>query len=380
MIETLRLGVAAALAAGAALGCLYALVCMGAVLLFPRRRIAPETQAEPLTVLVPLHGDAAGLAERLEALSAQSYESPVQIVCGVQDVADPAAEVVRAFAAEHTEAEISILADARTHGLNGKISNLANIAPLARYSRIALIDGDIVCPKDHLARVVGGFTPGVGAVTALYHGVVAGGVWAALSSLAIDAHFLPSAILASRFRLAHPCCGATIALSSETLKRVGGLEAFADTLEDDYALGAAVRGLGLEVAVSSSVVGHVCADRTLSELFRRLLRSAQTIQRVDPMGHAGSVLTHPLPLSLLAWAGGQPHAPALAVAALATRFGLYACVAHVFPIQRQPLWRLAAVDGLAFAVYLVSFLSRDIYWRGERYRVGPDGRLVSEAE
>ena len=41
--------------------------------------------------------------------------------------------------------------------------------------------------------------------------------------------------------LAKPCFGSTIALNREALERIGGFEAFASQLADDYAIGAAVR-------------------------------------------------------------------------------------------------------------------------------------------
>ena len=42
--------------------------------------------------------------------------------------------------------------------------------------------------------------------------------------------------------LAKPCFGSTIALKREALNAIGGFEAFANQLADDYAIGAAVEG------------------------------------------------------------------------------------------------------------------------------------------
>jgi ceramide glucosyltransferase len=55
--------------------------------------------------------------------------------------------------------------------------------------------------------------------------------------MAVHDHFLPTTILG----LARPCLGATIALSRETLSRIGGFKTVANQLADDYAIGKVVR-------------------------------------------------------------------------------------------------------------------------------------------
>ena len=65
-----------------------------------------------------------------------------------------------------------------------------------------------------------------------------------------------------------------MALRAETLRRIGGFAAFADQLADDYAIGAAVRRLGLGVAIPPMVVDHVCSEHSFVELARRELFEA----------------------------------------------------------------------------------------------------------
>ena len=60
--------------------------------------------------------------------------------------------------------------------------------------------------------------------------------------------------------LAAPCFGSTIAIRKQTLAAIGGLEAVADQLADDYALGAAVRRAGFSIAIPAYVVGHECTQ------------------------------------------------------------------------------------------------------------------------
>ena len=56
--------------------------------------------------------------------------------------------------------------------------------------------------------------------------------------------------------LAKPCFGSTIAMTRESLARIGGFEAFADDLADDYMIGAALRRDGAVVAIPGFTIGH----------------------------------------------------------------------------------------------------------------------------
>jgi len=77
--------------------------------------------------------------------------------------------------------------------------------------------------------------------------------------------------------LARPCLGATIALSRETLSRIGGFEAVANQLADDYAIGKAVRQAGHRGVLPPLLVAHSCEEESLGEVVRHELRWARTI-------------------------------------------------------------------------------------------------------
>ena len=102
---------------------------------------------------------------------------------------------------------------------------------------------------------------------------------------AINSHFLPNVLVGLKLGLAEPCFGSTIALRRETLARIGGFEAFADQLADDYAIGMAVRRLGLRVVIppiSSSATSATTG--AFADLVRHELRAARTIRSIDPVG------------------------------------------------------------------------------------------------
>lgn len=367
--------------AGAAFGCLYMLIASVLVLCFGYRRHtgdASVTAKDAVTVLVPLCGHEAGLESRLRLLCSQNYPAPVQVLCGVRDKADPAVSVVEKLATELASGAIELHCDPRLHGPNLKMSNLLNMMERARHDVLVMIDSDIRVEPDYLRRVVGELKgPNVGAVTCLYTGVPAGGLWSRFAAMAINLKFLPSAIFALTLGLARPCFGATIAIRRRTLAEIGGLARFANQLWDDYAIGEAVRAAGHRVTVPSYVVGHVCTETSAREMFARELRAARTISRIDPVGYSIGAIVHPFALALIAvlLGGGEP-AVILAVLALTCRTVLCACVSYRFAIPVRSWWLLPVRDVSAFVVFLLSFFGATVVWRGHRYFVSSDGTLL----
>lgn len=365
--------------AGAFLGCVLMLVESAFVLGFAGRRPAAAGPQPPVTVLKPLHGAEPELTTRLAAFCQQDYGGPVQVLCGARDGNGPAANVVRAMQREHPDWPIELHADPRRHGTNRKISNLINMAPRVRYDTLTLSDSDIVVDPTYLRDVAALLAqPRAGAVTALYHGIAGEGVWARLSALAINTHFLPQAITGVALKAAKPCFGATVALRRSMLEKVGGFSRFADELADDYAMGMAVRSAGYDVVIAPFLVGHVCFETSLRQLIRHQIRVARTIKAIDPIGYAGTIITHPWPLALLGMLSGSTAAALLAVAALAARIALCRCVERRFGLPRENYWLVPLYDILAFAAYIASYFGATVYWRGAEYRVATDGTLIED--
>jgi len=355
-----------------------------AALLMRGRFVAADAAASPrpapgVDVLKPLHGDEPGLEAALAELFLQDYPGEVRVIFGVQDPADPALAVVRRLQAAHPRRDVVVVVDPRQHGSNRKVSNLINMAAAARHDLILLADSDILVRPDYLRRVLAPLAePAVGAVTCAYYGAAAGeGVWPRLAAMGLSYQFLPSVVVGTALRLAHPCMGSTIALRREVLAEIGGLEAFADRLADDYAIGEAVRAAGYRCEVSPVLVGHLCAEASGAALLAHELRWARTIRGVDPAGFAGSVVTYPVPVALLGLVllAGAPAAWGVLALALASRFWLIRQVEKAAePIPGS--WRLLVLrDMVSLFVFARSYFVRVVRWRGARFRVDARGDL-----
>jgi ceramide glucosyltransferase len=371
--------VAKLLVAVAGLGCLYLLVGCVAVSTFAARRRATACAPVPVTILKPLHGAEPCLSRRLSSFCRQDYGAPVQVICGVQDPADPAVAIARLLAASPEAPRFDLVIDARAHGANPKISNLINMMAAAKHDVLVMADSDMEVGPDYLARIVAELQrPGVGAVTCVYHGVPLSGRWSTHAALGINSHFLPNVVTAVTLHLDRPCFGSTIAISRSLLSRIGGLSAFADQLADDYEIGEAVRAAGYEVAIPPFTLGHACFHERLRGLFARELRAARTVRGIAPLGYAGAFVTHPFPLALAGTLLGGEYGLVVAAAALACRFALCICAERAFQLPRQPYWLIPSRDLLSFGVYVWSFFGMRVQWRGLRYRVAADGSLLSD--
>ena len=274
---------------------------------------------------------------------------------------------------------IDLVIDPQLHGPNRKVGNLINMTRRARHPLLVLADSDMRVPPDYLRRVVGPFAdPRTGLVTCLYRGVPAGGPWSALAAAGVNYHFLPNALVGHLVGATPGCFGSTMALRRETLDHLGGFEAFAQHLADDYALGTAVRGLGLDLALSPLLIDHVSNEPSAAAMWAHDLRWARTIRLLSPWGHAGTVVTHALPTALLAVALGTAGSRWLLLAAAAARLALAASIDVMLNV-RPRRWPLVLVrDPLSFAVFVTSFLGRSVVWRGRRYRVSGTGLMTEQ--
>jgi ceramide glucosyltransferase len=366
-------------------GCAYLVCAMLLTGRFPRRDAPAARGAMPrVTILKPLHGAEPGLFENLASFCRQKYQGDVQIVFGVQDPRDEAIAVVEELRARFPGHRLDLVIDPTMHGLNRKVSNLINMWRCAEHDVVVLADSDMRVDSGYLSRVVAPLEDArVGAVTCLYHGLPAGGLWARLSALSINAHFLPNVIMGLGLNLTQPCFGSTIALTRKALVEIGGFVRVADCLADDYAIGAALRARGYEVATSPLTIGHTCADLSASDLWQHELRWARTIRSLDPAGYAGSVVTHPFALALIAAltgvataAIGPVTALGLCAASLGCRLAVVRQIERAFNLPPQSSWLVPLRDVLSFAVFVSSLFGQSARWKGRRYRFVAGGTLV----
>ncbi len=347
----------------------------GQVLLRRFLRGKPGRGSAPVSVLKPIGGDEPLLEAALETLFRQDHPA-FQIVLGVQNPADSALTVIQRLRARHPERDVALVINPARHGANGKVANLINMLPAAKHPVLVIADADVHASPGWLADVVAALDePATGIVTALYTGLPATrGLVGALGAAGITHGFLPGALL-SRALGRRDCFGSTMALRRATLEAIGGFEALADHLADDNLLGVLVKRQGLGIALARSVVATTVTETRLGPLFRHELRWARTIRRLEPTGHAASVLQFPLFWAALA-ALADPRlawlfAAAWAIRALLARVAERSLAATSPSPVWLPLWLWPLRDLLSVVVWGASFLSDTVSWRGALLRAAP---------
>ena len=343
---------------------------------FMKKPVPVPKRRPPLSLLKPLCGADPGLEAHLIAVLRQGYPE-LQLICGVADERDPAVAVVRRVMAQFPAADIELVIDPTRRGSNLKIGNLINMMRAVRHELLVIADSDVDPHDGYLDQAVAPFAdPSVGLVTFLYVGKPLDDTASRLGAIGINHGFLPSALVARRMGRTDGCFGATMAIPAALLRRLGGLEAVADMLADDWVLGALVRKEGYKIAIAPRPVALTVAERDLQSLFEHEVRWGRTIAAIDRASYMASVITQPVALSLLAVLVGGWHWLPLLAAAAAVRAWVVHVQEKALNLPNGSLADLFLRDLLSFVVFVTACCGNTVLWRGKRFMVGSDGKLT----
>jgi len=332
-----------------------------------------------VSILKPLKGTDPEMYESFRSHCLQDY-SDYEIIFGISDPDDPAANLVRKLQAEFPQREIQLVHCQQNLGSNTKVSNLVQMLPHARYESLIVNDSDIRVPPDYLQRVLAPLRdPRIGLVTCPYRGVANCTVGSKLEALGISTDFMPGVLVAGNIEGMKFGLGSTLAFRRSDLQAVGGFEAFLDYLADDYYLGNRLAALGRDVELSSVVVESFLPQYTMRSFFDHQLRWARTVKDVRRWGYLGLGITFVLPWALLTLilSRGATWSWVLLALALTVRAATAVYVSRkvLHDPQTKLLSWLPLRDAAAVFVWLASFTGRTVSWRGDLFTL-KDGKLA----
>lgn len=344
-----------------------------------RRQYTADGSA-PITVLKPLYGDEPGLYGQLRSFCRQDY-GIFEVVFGVRDSRDPACSIVNRLMKEFPNLPIKLIINPQLHGTNYKVSNLINMLPHASFDLLVLADSDAFVAPDYLKNVTAPLNdPGIGLVTCVYRGVPTQRVWSRLGAMYINEWYLPTVLVAWLFGHQGYVSGQTICLRRGTLREIGGFEALADHLADDYRMGELVRNLGLRIFLSPYPVIGEHHEPSLKAVIWHELRWMRTLRVLQPASFCGLLLTFSLPLATLGilLAASEMHVSASAwtLFAMTVLARLVLHLAHRIQSNSPiliDLWLLPLRDLLIFCVWCASFLVSRVTWRGSVFDIDSNG-------
>lgn len=354
----------------------YLIMAIHAVVRFPGGRRQAKRSGSfhpPVTVLVPAHGLQPGLYRCLRSICNQRY--PVfQVVFGLHTPDDAARPVIEQVIAEFPQHDLQLVIDNRMIGANPKNCNLANIYPAAKHDVIVMVDSDVRVEPDFLAGVVAPLADAsVGGVTCLYKAAAEPNFPSVLGALAINDWFVPSALVDLGMREIDICYGAAIAVTRTALNVIGGFEAMASAVAQDFVFGQRLTRHGFRIALADNVVETVMAEPSLGSLFRHELRWNRAVRACRPRDHLLSVVMQSLPLSalLLLLPGLSVQAWVPLGAMIGLRIALHYVVRRRIAISdlARP-WLVPVRECASFGVWAASFLTRRVRWGARTLVVG----------
>jgi ceramide glucosyltransferase len=338
--------------------------------------------AAPVSVLKPLCNDEPHLYEHLRTFCQQDF-ADFQLVFGVRHLTDPALQAVRRLVSEFPQRQIDVVVDPALHGKNFKISNLINMLAHARHDVLVVADSDTWVGEDYLASVTTPLqNPAIGLVTCIYRGVPTSRIASRLGAMYVNEWYMPSVLLARLFGFEGYVSGQTLCLRRDTLEAIGGLQAVANHLADDFRLGELVRGLGLKILMSKYHVAAQHDERDMVTLIRHELRWMRTLRVLRPRSFAMLFLSFSLPMAVAGMLMSLAQ-PAVATGAWVLLGITVVARLLMNSMHRAPaecplwadLWLLPVRELLILGVWCGSFFTSRVQWRGIPFDVDGDGTM-----
>lgn len=364
---------------------------------FMRRRRGVVAEFAPgVSVLKSLKGFDPGMYEAFASHCRQQYVGEYELMFGVAGPDDPAVAAVERLKVEFPERDIRLIVCPEKLGLNGKVSNLAQMMQQAQHEYLIVNDSDIHVSPRYLSRIMAGFSnpildanrasrmghpKPVGMVTAPYRGIAHGTLGSKMEALGIATDFFPGVLTAMKLdRGIRFGLGSTLAVSREALAAAGGFEALVNSLADDYELGARIAKAGFSVVLSREVVATSVPPYRIGEFFAHQLRWARAVRDSRKLGYAGLVVTFGIPWAVFNCIACGFDLPSLALLSLTVlaRVSVALAVGVGILDDRQvlrDLWLLPLRDFCALWVWVWSFAGNSITWRGEEFLLR-DGKLL----
>ncbi|MEH2348994.1 MAG: bacteriohopanetetrol glucosamine biosynthesis glycosyltransferase HpnI [Nostoc sp.] len=335
----------------------------------------------PVSILKPICGIDRDAYENLASFCQQDYPK-YQIIFAVRNSQDPCIEVVEKIIQNFSDLDILLIVSDRVIGTNLKVSNLDNAVAKAKYEILVLADSDIRVGTDYLQRVIQPLQDeNVGVVTCMYRTLAQGWI-STLEAITTTTEFhagvLVSNIQENGIKYAFGC---TIAIPKKVLEAIGGFEAIADYLADDFQLGYLPVQAGYKVVLSDYIVEHLHESNTLIDVIKRQTRWAFCKRVSRPWGYLGLIFTYGVVTSLLlliATNGSTLGWLALCICWV-TRLVMAWVVGTIClkdPIVKRFFWLVPACDLSSFIIWCFGFIGNTIEWRGQQLKLTKNGKLL----
>ena len=364
-----------------------------------RLRSQPEF-LPAVSLFKPLHGDEIGLEANLRTFFEQDYlqhiaaaggttvengVSRVELLFCARSDADEGLEIARRVAAEYPEITTRFVTSGAPWAANAKVCSLAAMAKVATHDLWAISDSDVRVTPDYLRRIVMPFVDErVGCATCLYRGVVVkGGLWSQLEAVGMTIEMSSGICADSLIEPVRFALGPTMVTRRARVMEMGGFESIAEYCADDFVLGNWIAKNGHKVVLSGHAIDHMVLQADFVDSMKHQVRWMKSTRFSRPKGHFGTSLTFGVPFGVMAWAGalmlGMPVLGWCALIGSVLGRSLQAWVVGRYVVQEKRIWTAMALfpvrDMIGALIWMLSYASNRIQWRGEVYELVDGGRM-----
>jgi ceramide glucosyltransferase len=344
----------------------------------------PTPSLPPVTIFKPVHGMEEELAANLESFFQQDYPD-YEVIFGARDADNPAFKIAEEVRARYPHVPSRVILSGPPAWPNAKVFSLDKMIAASSRSHFIISDSDVRVASDFLRSTIPPLLDGrVGLVTCMYRGMPASDFWSALEALGLSVEMSSGVMVADMMEGMRFALGPAMAVRRDAIDEIGGIAAVADYYSDDFELGNRIWARGYKVVLSHHIVRNVLTSRSPLRTLGDQLRWMKSTRYSRPAGHAGTGLTYALPFGVLGLIAGGAlgHWPlGIGLLALACMNRIVQSVVVGWGVVHDPravrfCWLYPLRDFFGFVAWMLSYTSRDFYWRGETYRFGQGGRIA----
>lgn len=367
-------------------GSIYAVLCLLAVVWFrthsPRPPKRTFVEWPPVTVLKPVYGLEKNQRENLRSTCLQDYPE-FQVVFSVQVPDDPVVPLLKEIQREFGETRVTVAIENRRHGTNGKINNMMGGLLHARHDVLVISDSDVRLKPDYLKTIIAPLAdPEVGCVCTLYKAACADTWFEKMELLTLNADFMANVVFADITGASKFCLGASAALHRSTLEKIGGLEALADYLVEDYEMGRRIWISGKKIAIVPYLVDTMVDLKSPSQWWNHQVYWDQNTRAARPWAFFATAVIRSTPFALMYALARlcDPIGLGVLAGALALRLATAAVILGWGFGDREGLRNIGLLpvrDIVSLASWFLAFAKRTTIWRGSQFILTRDGRLVA---
>ncbi len=337
-----------------------------------------------VSILKPLHGIEVQLERNLESFFVQDYAGEFEIIFAVDSAEDAALPVAEKVSAKYPHVSSRILVIGEPIWPNPPAHAFARMAEIARHDLLVTSDSDVEVDSAYLAEIAPAFRDSAaGMLTCVYRGLSRGGIWSALDASGMSVEMTAGVLVANLLEGMKFGLGPTIAVRRKALDAIGGFKALGHYFSNDFVIGNMIAAHGFGVVLSRHIISHIVPPMNFRKMWQRQVRWATGTKYSRPKGHFGTLFVFAMPYGLLGLLAGLLLLHAALGVAL---FGVSVLnrvlegyligwgVARDRECLKKP-WLYPLRDLLGFAVWVASYLSRNMRWRDGRFEL-IDGGLI----